>query len=335
MISIILKNKKLITFYKYSVKVFKFLNKHLYILSILSFLTKTRNSIFYKIISYTIKLVILINLFISSGLFYASIDLYTPFSNIYSFYDIILSPYLDLIKNKYDKIFDLDISKPGTTDKEILDSKLPTLDESKPSNKEGIKNFLSVIAFLFLLWFVFGVPAPSIDPRELEHYNFINKALFQVKVLIKDLWNIWFNNGGDSGSSGSGNKGSSPDEILFDISPDAGIECGDNRSNSSSSGSTTPTRPSIIDPSSSTGPGTSNPRTQGSNLVDSNNGCSIPNDLQYIEHSKVNKNQQTIINGVTVSKMNEAVKVIQDSLSKSDSDELLDLVNSRIKNITD
>jgi hypothetical protein len=36
----------------------------------------------------------------SSGLFFSALDLYTPFSIIYSFYDKVLSPYKDLMLSK-------------------------------------------------------------------------------------------------------------------------------------------------------------------------------------------------------------------------------------------
>jgi len=62
------------------------MNKHLYILSILSFFKKTKDSFYYKFISYTIKLVILINLVISSGLFFSALDLQEPISALRALY---------------------------------------------------------------------------------------------------------------------------------------------------------------------------------------------------------------------------------------------------------
>lgn len=103
MINIILKNKTLIKIYKYSVTVFKFLNKHLYILSIISLIAKARKSIYYKVISWIIKIILAINLLISSGLFFMVADLYTPLTTVYNFYTDLLSPYIEIVKNKYNE----------------------------------------------------------------------------------------------------------------------------------------------------------------------------------------------------------------------------------------
>jgi hypothetical protein len=56
----ILKNKPVMLMYKYSVKTFTFLNKYLYILSIISFLISLHSTLnqskFYRIISWLIRI---------------------------------------------------------------------------------------------------------------------------------------------------------------------------------------------------------------------------------------------------------------------------------------
>ena len=80
-------------------KIFKFLNKHLYILSIISFIAKARKSVYYKTISFILKIILAINLVITSGLFFSVVDLYTPLNTIYSFYNDFLGPYIEIFKN--------------------------------------------------------------------------------------------------------------------------------------------------------------------------------------------------------------------------------------------
>jgi hypothetical protein len=109
MINIVLRNKSLIKIYRISMKIFKFLNKHLYILSLLSLFTKARNSIYFRALSIIIKIFLLINLFITSGLFFTFVDLTTPLSLIYEFYDGILNPYKDLILDKYNSLFNINV----------------------------------------------------------------------------------------------------------------------------------------------------------------------------------------------------------------------------------
>jgi hypothetical protein len=195
MINIVLKNKKIIKFYKYSLNSFKFLNKHLYILSILSFISKSRKSIYYKIISYTIKLVIILNLVISSGLFYAAMDLQTPLTAIYSFYDTILSPYKDLLLEKYQNLMNLNVEdKVSNNFVNKKESKLlPSVEvenTDKPNNSLGIKDYIAFLALLFFVYFIFGVPGPSVDPRSIDNYNFITKSLINTKLMLNDIWNI-------------------------------------------------------------------------------------------------------------------------------------------------
>jgi hypothetical protein len=114
MINIILKNKTLIKLYKYSVTTFKFMNKHLYLLSIISFISRSRKSVYYKIVTLIIKIVLIINLIITSGLFFTVVDLYTPFNTIESFYSDLLGPYIEILKLKYN-----DLNNIYTSEKSI------------------------------------------------------------------------------------------------------------------------------------------------------------------------------------------------------------------------
>jgi hypothetical protein len=77
------------------------LNKHLYLLSIISLIAKLRKSVYYKVITWIIKIVLIINLTITSGLFFSVVDLSTPLNTIYLFYNDLLGPYIDILKLIY------------------------------------------------------------------------------------------------------------------------------------------------------------------------------------------------------------------------------------------
>ena len=45
-----------------------------------------------------------------------------------------------------------------------------------------------MVLLLFLLYFIFGILGPSVDPREIDNYNLINKALINVKWMLREIW---------------------------------------------------------------------------------------------------------------------------------------------------
>ena len=203
MINIILKNKKLIMLYKYSIKIFKFLNKHLYILSILSFLRKSRNSIYYKFISWTIKIVILLNLIISSGLFFSTVDLVTPLNIIYNFYNDLLGPYIEMMRIKYNELNNITTN----TETKYVNSNIKNINTSSPTiidldpvsnidNDEHLELKFNYKSYLFyaglglIIYFIYFIPGGSTPPAEIVTYNWFNQALINVKVAAKDYWEI-------------------------------------------------------------------------------------------------------------------------------------------------
>src|ERR1700728_2936245 len=95
MVNIILKNKSLIKIYKMSVKLFKFLNKHFYILPILSFISKIRSNNFYKSISWIVKIIILVNIILGTGFI---VYFWNPSEGVSIYYQL-LQTYIDLITN--------------------------------------------------------------------------------------------------------------------------------------------------------------------------------------------------------------------------------------------
>jgi hypothetical protein len=318
MINIILKNKTLIKIYKHSVKIFKFLNKHLYLLSILSFLSKARNSVYYKVISYILKLIIVINLVVTSGVFYAALDVQTPLLAVYDFYDKILSPYIDLLINKINNVSNINLEdsyvKSFRNNKELISSDLTnsTVDNTEPGFLERNKNYIAIAGAVFLLYFIFIIPGSTVDVKDLENYNLINKSLIHVKLAIKNLWNSYFgSNGNGGGSSADGtatelknvaSSSGSRSEITLGLGEQSytktnesisnsfnsnNSECFASGSSASSSGSTTP----IVDqgskgstfPFSDTNSSTNIPVNNSSNYI-SNSGTN--NLRSYLESSK-------------------------------------------------
>ena len=87
-----------------------------------------------------------------------------------------------------------------------MDVKTPTLEGLLPTKSQSNhSNSLKLYFILrFLLFFIFGInqagPPSSFDPRDIDNYNFINKALNIVKLLLKDIWD--FIKGGGEGSKG-------------------------------------------------------------------------------------------------------------------------------------
>jgi hypothetical protein len=220
MLNIILKNKQLIKLYKYSVWLFKFLNKHFYIMSIISLIARFRKGIYYKAITLTIKIIIAINLLITSGLFFTLADFATPLLAIQQFYKDFVGPYLEMINNqlttiynKYDGIAQLkdkaesnygkNVFKSITennlietaSDNSNIDATLSNHADVKDSNKFSVGTVICLVAVASLVYIVFflpgGGPTPP-TPDILADYSTINRTLIDGKVLLKQYWDMLY-----------------------------------------------------------------------------------------------------------------------------------------------
>jgi hypothetical protein len=205
MLNIIIKNKTLINIYKYSVNIFKFLNKYLYLLSILSLLTSFYTTIkqnkLYKILSNTIKLIVILNLVIGTGF----ILYFTDFSNnpftLSFFYDIINS-YFDYLKNLWNEFTNFSIEESFI--KNVNSSGIDIKTEIKEGVKQGVKEAFDEIltevseknnsdntylfkqlalasSVIFFTYFLFILPGSSISPEDLTQYNWMNQSLIELK----------------------------------------------------------------------------------------------------------------------------------------------------------
>jgi hypothetical protein len=190
MINIILKNKSLIKLYKYSLATFKFMNKHLYILSILAFIARARKSVYYKLISWLLKIVTAINLLITSGIFFSIVDMSTPLDAIYNFYNDLLGPYIKYMKAKINEMFNLfnNIEKKYVSDtiinRNTFPSKdLPLLDNPITSQlldnsneleetiefRFNYKQLFFYSGLAFFVYFIYFIPGASTPPVEIAY----------------------------------------------------------------------------------------------------------------------------------------------------------------------
>jgi hypothetical protein len=219
MLNIVLKNKTLIKVYKYSVKTIKFLNRHLYLFSILSMISKFRKTNTYKVVNWIIKVIISLNIIFVSGLFVTLIDFETPFDTVYNLYMDLLSPYIEIIKAKANLLLKIVNSVDEVTDQpydmqpyELLNKQyrskpLPPIDNINyldtvadvdtdvSFNAKDLAFFASVAFFAYFFLYLPGLN--HVPATELAQYSYLNQGLIEIKMAAKDaIINLLFGNGG-------------------------------------------------------------------------------------------------------------------------------------------
>lgn len=219
MFNIILKNKQLIKLYKYGAWLFKFLNKHFYILSIISLIARFRKGIYYKAISLTIKIIVAINLLITSGLFFTLTDFATPLLAIQQFYKDFVGPYLEMINNQlttiYNKYNDISqlkdkvesdyakstIKRISNIDTNLIDNPSTNTgsdvrdDDIKDSNKFNVKTlvfYVGVAALVYIFFYLPGGGATPPTPDTIADYSTINRTLIEGKGLFRQYWDMLY-----------------------------------------------------------------------------------------------------------------------------------------------
>lgn len=210
MVNIILKHKTLINLYWFLVKTFRFMNKHLYILPILSFIiariSKIRGNTFYKIISWIVKIIILVNIILGTGFI---IYFWNPSEGVSIYYQL-LQTYIDLITNFFKGLW-IDLSNINIEDsfidnvnaatqqsnnikiqiqqgikagvKEALDEVISELQENLDAQVKSdlLKQFALITGALFIGYFLFILP---INPVDLNQYNWLNQSLIELKIIL-------------------------------------------------------------------------------------------------------------------------------------------------------
>jgi hypothetical protein len=201
-------------------KIFIYLNK--YIIPIITAIASmfNKDSKILKTIHFILKLVLIINIVLGVGFILYFTDFTTPINNTFSLYYDLLEPYIELIKNLWNKLINYinnlhDVTVTSTSKNELADviretnSSIKT--EFKAGIKEGIKETLDELlnemnndskielfkqislysSFIFFGYFLFVLPS---NPESITEYNFVNQSLIEVKVFIKDfLINLFFN----------------------------------------------------------------------------------------------------------------------------------------------
>jgi len=191
--------------------IFQFLNKHFYIILIISTISKYTNNKFYKSFTWIIKIFIFANIIfgityiiyfsVSEHSFVNGIAIYTDL--ISKYIDNLINLWNDLIKfNIEDSIikntssnsksgFDLNVQvKEGMRDalKEVIDEALDKIhDEEIQANSNTLKQIALFSSLLFVGYFIFILPGSPISPEELTNFNWFNQGLIEFKLTVKDL----------------------------------------------------------------------------------------------------------------------------------------------------
>jgi hypothetical protein len=308
-------------------KIFNVLNKYIYILplftllsSLLSNITILKDNKLFIIFKNIIKLLIIINLVLGVGVVLYFTDITTPLNNTYSLYYDLLEPYIELIKGLWNKLItyfhnsqsnSLDI-KTAELESVLRDSTLQIKNEVKAGIKEGIiealnemevderPNYLKQIALLgsgvFFIYFLIILPGPSISPEALTEFNWFDQTLIELKIIVKDYFINKPGNPGDPGNTGTISPSTVNSPTLTNLNTYFPIE-GSNSGSSEGLSTVTPNTPIVV------------------NTVD-------------VE-------TQTVIDALTVGKMLETVNILTEVLPAPEATQLIEGVNSIVKNITD
>lgn len=298
-------------------KIITVLNKYLYILPLITIIINNlsyfKDNQTFKFIIRIIKILIILSIVLSGLVVLYFTDFTSPMTNTYSLYQDLLDPYIEFIKNIWNKLINIiKYYSPGESTTTQIESKLESVisqvkDEVKLGIKEGIKetvgeileelqeetvnsntnlykNIALTASGLFLFYFLFALPSSPVSPEELASYNWFNQSLIEFKITVLNLF---------SGPSNPGNPGNSP---------------------LSNAGA-------ILTPSTPSSPVLS---STSSELTE------VPRLKQYVEAST-----QTILDSLTVSRNLEAVNLMIDHLDKETSNQIADGTVKIIKTITD
>jgi hypothetical protein len=174
--------------------------------------------------------------------------------------------------------------------------------------------------FAFLLYFLFGIPGPSIDPREIDSYNIFNKFLIKVKIMIKDYFS--------SSSSSGGGKGKGPesgaDETLLNHINNNSSRYSSDGSDSGSSGFDTPTVKSFS--TNPTSPNTSLPIPSSSKIDE------VPSLNKFVSSNGSNASERS--DNLELFFSNKKIvedKMIQTDIESSKFDFMYNLILSHFK----
>lgn len=343
-----LKNKTLFKMYKYLVVLFKFLNKHFYIIPLLSLLSKLRKTSFFKSFNWFIKFIVILNIIIGVGIVLYLIDFSSPVNTTYSIYHDFIQFYIDLIKQFWNDIINFHNSvedsfikdstnkikyelkeglKEGIRDgmregiRETIDEVLTEIKEDNDIAKANQIKTLAVIgSSLFIIYFLFALPNST---ESLSHYNWINQSLIEFKLGIKDYVVSYLSGPGNPGTPPAG---SNPGGVVSPITPTISDLNTYFPNKSMVDAAVSPISPAtsvISDTLSTVTPNTPMP------------GNSILPNPPIFNKTLVDASTQTTIDALCVSRLVEMQNILADTLEKDVQEVLIKGCKTAIKNITD
>jgi len=204
-------------------RIFHFLNKHFYLVLIISTITKYTNNSFYKYFTWIIKVFIFLNIIFGVGYIVYFSVLESSFLEGVSSYKELFLNYIDYIVKFWNDLISIDIEesfikkssnkdinalkdvlreevKEGIKDgfKELIDEAMDKMNETDPN--KVYKNIAFAGGILFFIYFITVVP---INPENLSDYNTFNQILidFKSNVVNHFTGGSKGNNGGNSGTN--------------------------------------------------------------------------------------------------------------------------------------
>jgi hypothetical protein len=176
---------------------------------------KVKDTRFYKVINWSIKIVLIINLIVGTGYILYFTDYVFTFDSLSTFYSNLIKPYIDFLKTLWNDLININIEdslinkmkdsnidlkqeikvgiKEGVKEalNEILDELHKNEIQSEVVNSEGNSHLLKQLALfssvVFFGYFLFVLPGPSIDSEVLTQYNWFNQSLIEFKITVKDI----------------------------------------------------------------------------------------------------------------------------------------------------
>jgi len=188
-------------------RVFEFLNKHFYIILIISTLTKYTNNRFSRAIRWLVKLFVFASIIFGVGyIVYFSASEHSIHIG-FSLYRDLISNYIDTLINFWKDLMKFSVEETLTSNiretnkikneirvavtegirdgiHEAIEDLKDQLHEESLNNSNLLKNIAFVTGITILGYFFLGLPGPPISPDDLAQYNWFNQSLIDIKINI-------------------------------------------------------------------------------------------------------------------------------------------------------
>lgn len=104
---------------------------------------KVKDTRFYKVINWSIKIVLIINLIVGTGYILYFTDYVFTFDSLSTFYSNLIKPYIDFLKTLWNDLININIE--DSLINKMKDSNIDLKQEIKVGIKEGVKEALNEI----------------------------------------------------------------------------------------------------------------------------------------------------------------------------------------------